>query len=40
MTPDGEVYHGEFQDNFRHGKGKWTYPAGHTYDGSWEVRLS
>jgi len=36
-TGDGEIYKGEFFEGFRHGKGLWVYPEGHTYDGNWEV---
>ena len=31
ISPDGEMYEGEFYNNFKHGSGKYTYSDGSIY---------
>ena len=32
---DGAKYEGEYQNDLKHGRGKYTYPNGDVYDGEW-----
>ena len=31
----GAKYEGEYQNDLKHGRGKYTYPNGDIYDGEW-----
>ena len=36
VSPEGEVYEGEWQDGKRHGKAKHTMPVGSVYEGEYQ----
>jgi hypothetical protein len=35
MWADGSIYEGEFKENNLHGKGRYTWPDGRSFDGDW-----
>ena len=35
VKASGAKYEGEYQNDLKHGRGKYTYPNGDVYDGEW-----